>query len=1108
MGKSSNTSLCHSRALASAACVFALALCIGLGSSGLGSARAAADPLYDVKATWGDTNLPPGDGKLKTADAEFVIQARNVGDLAGSEEPLVLSDRLPAGLTVTAIDWSQGTDYSPFCSGIGTGTATCTLPGPLVPALAPAPGGLTPLSPLEPSARPSGYLPTLYVDASVPFKAAGAATNTATVSGGGAPVPATDLDQLSFGAGPAPFGVVPHSFSAGTFSALYPDLDLAPQAGDHPFELRLAFDLSASTGLSNGAAGDGSRYVTSNGLLRSAEVDLPPGLSADPQAVPRCRPVEFASPGALPVSTACPPDTQVGYINLSIADGTLDHGRGALPNVNALLNRLPIYNLEPPADTAADFGFSVGGQIVGHIYGALDPSRDYSLSTLSPYLSSLTTLRGIEATIWGVPADPAHDRFRYRTTPDSAGKVLGESWGSAPIRPLLANPLDCGAQGAATVRVDSYQHPGQFSPPQPSVQSLEVDGCDDPRIRFEPELSLQPTSRQAGAPTGLEVHLSLPQPDPAVDDASKLYAISGDPTALAPPPLRSAAISFPPGMVIAAGVAQGLDGCSAAQIGLGNNAPPACPESSTLGTATIQTPALAEPLQGHLYLANPGDLGSGSLFGAYLSVKGTGVRIKLPLRFDLDADDGRLTATFDDLPQQPFSDLLLHFKSSPRGVLRLPRACGTYRSHYELISWADSRPSRGSSSFVIDRGCDSSAFRPTLTAGTVNPLAGASSAFVLELDREDGEQDLSSLTLTLPPGLSANFSAAPLCPGPLAATGACPPDSRVGSATLSIGAGSAPLWLPRPGAPIAAVYLAGPYEGAPFSFLFVFPGRVGPFELGTVVIRGALELDPESGRGTIRLRSLPRIRQGIPVEYRTIRLLLDRSGLIRNPTSCEPTQITATATSADGTLANLASRFQVTNCAALAFKPKLSLRLSGGLGRNAHPRIDVDLAPHAAEANLAAATFTFPAGELLDFHHIRALCARDLAPEQCPRDSRLGYARLLSPLLSEALQGPIYLRAPSHRFPGLFAGLRAGGLHILLHGRTDAVPGGRLQVSFTELPDLPLTKASITLAGGRNGIFVNSEALCARPRHAAVSLSAHNGKQRRLRPLLRLAGRC
>jgi hypothetical protein len=290
--------------------------------------------------------------------------------------------------------------------------------------------------------------------------------------------------------------------------------------------------------------------------------------------------------------------------------------------------------------------------------------------------------------------------------------------------------------------------------------------------------------------------------------------------------------------------------------------------------------------------------------------------------------------------------------------------------------------------------------------------------------------------------------------------------------------------------------------------VIVIPARAGPFDLGTVVLRAQITIDPATAQASIGIDDLPQILAGVPVRYRTIRLLLDRPGFIRNPTSCEPTEIAATARAADGTLANLASRFQVGDCAALGFRPAVTLHLSGGLGRNAHPQIGVDLVPRAAEANLAAATFTLPAGELLDFHRIRALCARALAPERCPGDSRLGQASLRSPLLPDPLRGPIYLRAPGHRYPDLVAKLHAGQVDVLLHGHTAAAPGGRLRVSFTGLPDLPLTRASITLAGGRSGIFVNSDALCARPRRATVSLSAHNGKRHQLRPAIRLRGRC
>jgi hypothetical protein len=313
--------------------------------------------------------------------------------------------------------------------------------------------------------------------------------------------------------------------------------------------------------------------------------------------------------------------------------------------------------------------------------------------------------------------------------------------------------------------------------------------------------------------------------------------------------------------------------------------------------------------------------------------------------------------------------------------------------------------------------------------------------------------------------------------------------------------------VPQPGKAPTAAYLAGPYKGDPYSLVFKVPVQAGPLDLGTVVMRAAIKIDPNTAQVSVSSDPLPQILQGIPLDYRRIHVNLNRPGFMLNPTSCTEQVVTSTIVAPNGGAATPASRFQVSDCGGLRFKPRLSLHLSGGLARNGHPAVRAVLRARPGEASLAGASFTFPAGELLDTRHIRALCGRRLPVERCPRASRLGSARLWSPLLNRPLQGPIYLREPSRGLPDLLADLRAEGVRILLHGHT-AAPGRRLRFRFRALPDVPLSRAAFKLAGGRRGIIVNSEALCAGTRRARAAVRAHNGKRRTLRPRLRVRGRC
>jgi hypothetical protein len=450
--------------------------------------------------------------------------------------------------------------------------------------------------------------------------------------------------------------------------------------------------------------------------------------------------------------------------------------------------------------------------------------------------------------------------------------------------------------------------------------------------------------------------------------------------------------------------------------------------------------------------------------------------------------------------------------------------CGRQTIAAEISSWAlPDQPVHLEGDYEIDESPAGSScappeqrsFDPGFSAGTINPRAAALSPFVLRTSRGDAEQPLDRLTVTLPPGLSANVAAATLCPETTIAVvssnersgrselaqPSCPAESRLGSAAVSAGAGSDPLSL------VGSVYLGGPHAGAPYSLLVLVPVVAGPFDLGTIASRIDVAVDPSTLQPTLTTQPLPKILAGVPIALRSIRLSLDRPGFIRNPTSCAPTRIDAIAGSTSGTRARLVSRFQVGDCSELSFEPRLDLRFSGALGRNGHPELRAVLRAHPGDAGIAGVTFTLPPGELLDFRRIRALCARGAAAEACTGRSQIGVARVRSQAFPAPLEGPVYLRAPSEGLPDLLLDLRGGHLRVVLHGRI-ATPRGRIQVRLTDLPDVPISSAVIRLSGGRHGILVNSESRCVRPGRARVSFSAHSGATLSLRPRMRLGGRC
>jgi len=1117
------------RRLLTLACTALLALAV----LGAGSAQAAIGPRYDIKATWGNTTLPPG------GEGQFTVQARNIGDEAGAGggPPLVLTDELPAGVKATAIHFMFGSvDLNPifgWCSGVGTETASCEVPAFFLPAFAgPAddkPGGL--------HLEPTGYLPVMFVEVEVDPGAAGTGTNVATVSGGGA-ASFTDTDPVSFGPAPAGFGVVPGSYMVDVFDAAYPDGAPVRIAGTHPFEQRVDFDLNARIETS---PRDGTRATITEGLLKDAEVTLPRGMIGNPEATPKCDPTQFAESGVVLNSTACPSDTQVGYLNIPMIQGDYDYGSAGFINPNDFLTRVAIYNLRPPKGKAADFGFNAGGLVIGHIYPELDPAQNYAIKTVTPNISNLVTVRSSEVTFWGVPGDPVHDKFRYYPRAVE-GHDLADAPFTAAIRPLLTTPMDCGFDnGGARGRFDSYTAPGKYTPVEEWPDPLNVTGCDDPRVRFEPKVAIQPDNRDAGGPTGLDVHLEVPQRNDEVEKAKELYAQNGYVKGISTPPMKKVVTTFPEGMTLSPSAAQGLNTCTAAEIGLGTNQPVTCPDNSQYGRLVLHTPILpvnAQP-EGFIYIARQNDNPFHNFLSMYMVIQEPqrGILIKIPAKIDLDPNSGQITATFDDLPQFPVSDMELKFKGGVRAGLVQPTTCGQKTIRAEFFSWADpTTPHVVDSNYSITQKPNGSPcvqnlgqrpFKPTLEAGTQSPSAGQYSPFLFRTTRSDDDQEYSQVGVKLPQGLAAKFAGVGICSDAqvaqalsretVAGDGAleeadpsCPASSEIGTTEVGTGVGVPLTWVP------GKVYLAGPYKGAPMSMVVISPAKVGPYDLGVITVRTALNINPETAQGEAISDPFPQIFQGIPVRVRDIRLNLDRPDFTLNPTSCAPKQIDAQITGTGGILAStaddtgvsLAERFQAADCASLGFKPKLAFRLFGGVKRGAHPKFQAVLKARAGDANIAYASVALPHSEFLDQAHIKTVCTRvQFAQKACPQGSVYGYATAKTPLFGEPLRGPVYLRSSSHQLPDLAVALKGPEtqpVEVVLDGRIDSVNGG-IRNTFEFVPDAPVTEFTLTMQGGKKGLLQNSTNLCAATHRATAKFTGQNGKPLVIHPKMQNA---
>ena len=875
----------------------------------------------------------------------------------------------------------------------------------------------------------------------------------------------TLISALALGALLAPSALgAPEDFGLGSL-----DVSLSTtEAGAHP-DVSFSVEVEQDPTSPPNVFGLHDSYAAT----RNIRVTLPPGLVGDPNVLglpQQCTVQELLDYQV----QGCPNGSQVGRTTIFAYELNQDFVE-------------PLYMMQPPGgDVVARLGF-IAGIFPIYVDIRVRSEDDYAIVSEITDASAEARLIRADTTLWGVPAAPVHDTERCTPAEAFQGCVTSEKRppGSRPL-PFLTNPTRCGVPLAMEVAAASWVEPERFDNESASFPS--ISGCNS--LVFDPKLSITPTSAQAAAPTGLDVTVQLPAAE-GVD-------------VLEPSQMRDIRVALPPGLAVNTGSADGLGTCSAEQVGLGTREAAHCPNTAKLASTEFEVAALPRRMKGAVYLREPEP---GNPFRIWIVADDLGAHVKLPGQLEVDRSTGQIESIVLDTPQFPVREVSLQFKSGLRAPLVNPPACGTYLTHYEFVPWSGNPPVSGDTPMTIDEGCEGlGGFNPKLLAGATNSSAGQHSSFLFELTREDGEQNIGGFDLSPPRGFVAKFAGVPRCVGAAAQTGACPPESRIGKVLAAVGAGAAPLWVPQPGKRPTAVYLSGPYKGAPLSIVAVVPRQAGPFDFGDEVVRSAITVNPVTAQATAHTDPLPQLIEGIPIRYRTIHVDLDRPQFALNPTSCAAKETTAAVTSPAGALANPSSPFSVTNCSDLEFGPRLSFSLRGGTRRGAHPSLKAVVRPRPGEANIAAAAVTLPRSAFLDQAHIKTVCTRvQFAADNCPAGSVYGSAVAHSPLFDEAFSGPVYLRSSSNPLPDLVVALKGPDtlpIEIELAGRIDSINGG-IRSTFSLVPDAPVSSFVLTMQGGQKGLIVNSTNLCAKTQRVTAKLTAQNGIKRTLRPAVK-----
>jgi hypothetical protein len=1079
------------------------------------SSASAGEPWWHLTSGSSPANLPP-EGR-----GEIVLAAANLGDAGanGGTTPVTITDTLPAGLKAVAIRGVAGEEGGgPLDRGpVKCPTSTEVKKGA---ALACAFAGVLP--PYEQI--------RIFITVEVQEGASSGEVNRAGVSGGGAqgaavwrPLTLSDVETK--------FGVENYEMTPQEEGGA-PDM----QAGSHPFQLTTTLALNQT-----------SEPAKPPALDKDLHFILPPGLLGNPTVFPQCTVAEFLEEISGEPVDKCPADTALG---VALVRAAYEDNFGQSKNV--LVKTVPLFNITPSVGEPARFGFFFE-KVPVYLDTSVRTGSDYGVTVSVDNITQAATFISSQVTLWGVPGAASHDNSRGWSCIDDGTLKLKKLPPCTPDQedppPFLVLPTSCTGPLQTSVEADSWKEAGVFQsfPQNPSDPLPALDGCND--LPFSPSVSAVPDVQEASKPSGLKVDVHVPQ------------TVDLDSEGLSASDVKNIVVTLPEGLNLNPSAADGLAACpllTGTELGkeeregreeleginLETPQPANCPNASKIANVTIHSPLLPNPLTGFVYLAAPQNFAGlpqnpfskhvAQYLVAHDPVSGTLVKLAGSVELGgepgvVGLQPGQIRSTFADQPQLPFEDAELDFFGGERAPLATPAHCGSYTTKASFAPWSGNEPEPSEGQFAITSGpgggaCPGSAlpFNATLSSGSTNVNAGSFSELTTTLSRPNGNQNLQSVTLHYPPGLTGLLSGVKLCGEAQANAGTCGPESQIGETIVSVGVGGEPFTVTG-----GKVFITGPYNGsgsctvgesgcAPFGLSIINPAKAGPFDLQQgrpVVVRAKIEVNPLTAALTVTTDAtgpyaIPDIIEGFPLQIQHVNVLVNRPGFTINPTDCDKTQVTGTMTSAEGASASISTPFQVTNCAALKFTPEFTVSTSGKTskanGADLVTKVTEPNEPQGSQANITKVKVELPLQLPSRLTTLQKACTAaqfEANPAACPAESKIGYATVHTPLLPVPLTGPaIFVSHGGEAFPSLTMVLQGYGVTIDLVGTTYISPAGITSTTFKTVPDQPFSTFELTLpAGPYSALTTNlpheSHDLCGQKLTMPTEFVAQNGAE-------------
>jgi len=1140
----------HIRSSARAALVVTSVLLAALAYATPALAEARLVPHWTLESRAAPTNLP------LEGEALIIVTAANTGDAVApgdAAQPIKITDLLPPGVEAIRIQEavSKGT---PLAQAHGTGQCSAPQTKPLVCEF----DNNDNLQPYE------------QVEVLIVVK-----THLTSTSKPENSVRVEDGSEEAGGAKPAELNPARRLFSVATetnepahfgveaFEMVPENENFEPdtEAGSHPFQMTTTFNLN--TGLGSVPHTVQKLAPTAPALERNLSFKLPPGLIGNanvvgnPNAVKQCPDGSF---GVLEEGGAnfCEENTAVGVAAVTFNDPI---GLGYHTYV------VPVFNLVPAPGEPARFGFVVN-KVPIILETSVRTGENYGVTVSVHNASQAVQVLSSRVTFWGVPREESHDGARgwaclgegsYLTK--STHPPACEHPGLAQPTPFLMLPTACGPV-ETTVSGEAWNEETFAGV---SYASPALEGCK--ALPFSPSIAVIPDTQAASTPTGLSVNVKVPQEEATLNPAAREEA-----------DIEKTRLELPEGLQANPGAAGGLLTCSDSKIGFNGletglnkqlelekkfklkehlelegqlenenftDAAAICPESAKIGTVNINTPLLEHELTGAVYLAEQDTNPFKSPLVLYIVAEEpkSGVLVKLAGETSINPATGQLTSVFEHTPQTPFAELNLRLFDTARATQTTPAKCGSYAAHAEFSTWSSQEakadeakpPFPAESTFPIASGANGSScpgsslpFEPSIVAGSTNRQAGAYTPFTLKIRRPDGDAALKTISIALPPGLAAKIASVTPCPEPQAQEGTCGSESLIGESIARSGLGSSPYDLP------GKVYLTGEYKGAPFGLSAVTEADAGPFQVGKVVVRSSIEINPNTAAATINTEAaqfyaqeepwygkegeekkfastpetfggLPDMLKGVPSQIKELEVIVNRPEFEFNPTSCESKTVKSTLTGYEGQSDSPESQFPIENCGALPFAPKLTASAGAQGSKEDGTEFKVTLeSPGIGQANIHKVDLTIPALLPSRLSTIQKACLAatfEANPAACDEGSDIGEGIVTTPVFKNPLRGPAYL--VSHgaaEFPDVEFVLQGEGVKIILDGKTD-IKNKVTYSKFETSPDAPFTKfESIFPASPHSALTTNVPEdehynLCKHTLTIPTEITAYNGAQ-------------